>query len=248
MDSKISKVLENKKIADDFYLLRIENRFKQKFLPGNFIHIKIENTFLRRPFSVAIYSKKFIGIIYKKIGVGTEILSKKKKGDFLDILGPCGNSFPIFRNKKVCLIAGGTGIAPLIFLSNELKKNKNEIYFFYGARNRKLIFFELLQSGINYIFSTDDGSFGYKGNIFDRFIEYKDDYDILYAAGPEQLLKKISLYSSKKPLYISLENYMACGMGLCYGCVVKIKEGNDWSYKRVCKDGPIFEAKNIIWE
>ncbi|MCM8784781.1 MAG: dihydroorotate dehydrogenase electron transfer subunit [Candidatus Omnitrophica bacterium] len=248
MNSEICKILKNKNLSDDFYLLKIENNFKEVFLPGNFIHIKIEGVFLRRPFSVAIYTKKFIGIIYKKIGLGTEILSKKRKGESLNILGPCGNSFPIFENKKVALISGGTGIAPLIFLSSELKKRKNKIYFFYGARNKKLIFSEILPSGIDYIFSTDDGSFGQKGNIFDIFKTYKDDYEIIYAAGPEQLLKKVSLYSSKKPVYISLENYMACGMGLCYGCVVKIKEEGDGKYKRVCKDGPIFEGEKIIWE
>ncbi|MFN4226551.1 MAG: dihydroorotate dehydrogenase electron transfer subunit [Candidatus Ratteibacteria bacterium] len=248
MNSEICKILENKNLVEDFYLMQIENRFKEIFLPGNFIHIKIEGAFLRRPFSVAFYTKKYIGIIYKKIGFGTEILSKKKAGDFLDILGPCGNSFPIYENKKVALIGGGTGIAPLIFLSNELKKRKNEIYFFYGARNKKLIFFDILPFGINYIFSTDDGSFGLKGNIFEIFKRYKNDYDILYTAGPEPLCKKLISYWKRKPIYVSLENYMACGMGMCYGCVVKIKEENDWTYKRVCKDGPIFEGKKIIWE
>ncbi|HOM26443.1 MAG TPA: dihydroorotate dehydrogenase electron transfer subunit [bacterium] len=246
MKSEICKIIKNIELTENFYLLEIENKFQDVFLPGNFIHIKIENNFLRRPFSVAKYTKNSISIIYKVVGIGTEKLSKKRKNDFLDVLGPLGNSFPVFKNKKVALIGGGTGVAPLIFLSEELKKI-NEVYFFYGARNKNQIFFDLLPAGINYIFSTDDGSFGEKGNIFTVFKKY-NSFEILYGAGPEPLLKKISLYSDRLPVFISLENYMACGMGLCYGCVVKVKENKEWEYKRVCKDGPVFDGKKIIWE
>lgn len=247
MERKLCEILRNEKISENYYLLEFGNEFNKVFLPGNFVHIKIENNFLRRPFSVAIFRRKSIKIIYKVVGKGTEKLSKKNKGEILDIIGPCGNSFPIFKNKRIAIVGGGTGIAPLIFLSEELKKCKNEIYFFYGARSKNLIFFNLLPFGINYIFSTDDGSFGKKGNIFDVFKKY-DGFDLIYGAGPEELLKKISQYDKNIPVYISVERYMACGMGLCYGCVIKVKENGKEEYKRVCKDGPVFDGRNIIWE
>jgi dihydroorotate dehydrogenase electron transfer subunit len=248
MKSEICKIIKNEKLTENFYLLKIENKFKERFLPGNFVHIKIENNFLRRPFSVAKYTEKSIIIIYKVVGTGTYLLSKKKKNDSLDVLGPIGNSFPVFKNKKVALIGGGTGIAPLIFLSEELKKCRNYICFFYGVKSKNLIFFDLLPKGIKYIFSTDDGTFGERGDIFKVFKKYNGDFDILYGAGPEPLLEKITSYSDELKVYISLENYMACGMGLCYGCVVKIKENDGWEYKRVCKDGPVFDGKKVIWD
>ncbi|MGC8976928.1 MAG: dihydroorotate dehydrogenase electron transfer subunit [Candidatus Ratteibacteria bacterium] len=248
MKSVICKILKNKNLAENYFLLELENKFNEEFNPGNFVHIKIENNFLRRPFSVLDYNKKSIKIVYKVVGEGTEKLSKKNKNENLDILGPLGNSFPIFENKKVALVGGGVGIAPLIFLSKKLKRYKNEICFFYGERTKKLFLFEILPTGIYYIFSTDDGSFGKNGNIFDVFKDFNEDFDVIYSSGPEELLKKISFFSEKRPVYISLENYMACGMGLCYGCVVKVKNKNGWEYKRVCKDGPIFNAEEIIWE
>ncbi len=247
MENQICKVIKNKNLSKNYYLLEFENNFKKRFYPGNFVHIKIENLFLRRPFSVAHYSKNKIQIIYKVIGIGTEKLSRKNKGDYLDIIGPLGNSFPFYKNKRICIIGGGTGIAPLIFLAKELKKYNEEIYFFYGARNKNLIFFQILPTGINYIFSTDDGSFGKRGNIFDVFKKF-NSFDVIYAAGPEGLLKKLTSSIKKIPVYISVENYMACGMGLCYGCVIKVKENDKWEYKRVCKDGPVFEGKEILWE
>ena len=248
MENKICKIKINEKLEDVHYLMEFENNFKENFLPGNFVHIKIENNFLRRPFSVCKVDKNSIIIIYKVVGEGTEKLSKKKKNEYIDVIAPCGNSFPLFKNKKIAIIGGGTGIAPLIFLSEKLKNNRNEIDFFYGVKNKKFIFFNILPIRINFIFATEDGSFGKKGDIFDVFKNFKDNYDLIYASGPKELLKKVSSFSEKIPVYISLENYMACGMGLCYGCVVKIKQGNDWTYKRVCKDGPVFNAKEIIWD
>ncbi|MCM8818351.1 MAG: dihydroorotate dehydrogenase electron transfer subunit [Candidatus Omnitrophica bacterium] len=246
MENVICEVIKNENLNKDHLLLEFENNFKEDFYPGNFVHIKIEKCFLRRPFSVARFNKKSIQIIYKVVGKGTEILSQKTKGESIDIIGPLGNSFPIYKNKKICIIGGGTGIAPLIFLSEELKKFNKEIFFFYGSRNRNSIFFSVLPDGIDYIFSTDDGSFGTKGNIFDIFKKF-NGFEVIYGSGPEELLKKISKFSKKVPVYLSLENYMACGMGLCYGCVVKIREKDNWEYKRVCKDGPVFRADKIIW-
>jgi dihydroorotate dehydrogenase electron transfer subunit len=248
MEIKICRIKKNEVVGNLHYLMEFENNFKESFSPGNFVYIKIENNFLRRPFSVSGFSKNSLKIIYKIVGEGTEKLSKKEKGECVDVLGPCGNSFPLFENKKIAIIGGGTGIAPLIFLCERLKKYKNEIDFFFGAKNKELLFLSILPPNINYIFTTEDGSFGKRGNIFDVFYKFKDIYEVIYASGPEELLKKISKLSDKIPIYLSLENYMGCGMGLCYGCVVKVKVNNGWIYKRVCKEGPVFSGKEIIWE
>lgn len=253
MEIQNCKIIENKKIGENYYILKLENKFKEKFLPGQFLHIKIPENFLRRPFSVASFTDSFISILYQVVGTGTKKLSEKKEGEILNVIGPCGNSFPVKKEyKKICIIAGGIGVAPLIFLAEEILKKKKEIYFFYGAKNKNFIPFEILPYGPGYFFSTDDGSYGKKGNVFELFKKtYKKlTIEVIYGAGPEPLLKKISEFSKKIdiPSYISVENYMGCGMGLCYGCVVKIKGNNSWEYKRVCKDGPVFEAKNIIWK
>lgn len=243
--------MKNIKLSDEYYLLMIENMFKKEFHPGNFLHIKIENHFLRRPFSVSYYTKKSISVLYKIVGEGTNKLSKIPPGEKLDIIGPLGNSFPIFKNKNIALIGGGSGIGPLIFLAKKLKENRNNVFFFYGASKKENIFFQILPLGISYIFATDDGSFGIKGDIFSTFLKFfkkEEIFDIIYGVGPKPLLIKLSNLKTSIPIFISVENYMACGMGLCYGCVIKVKKDSHWEFKKVCKDGPIFEAREVIWD
>jgi len=251
MEIKNCRIISNKMIRDSYFILTFENNFSENCKPGQFLMIKIPFLFLRRPFSVLKINKNTISILYNVVGKGTEILSKNKKGDALNILGPCGNSFNIKKeNKKIWLIGGGTGIAPLLFLSKKIKKEK--ITFFYGAKNKNLLLFDILPSGTKFIFSTDDGSYGYKGTIFScvKNLIKKEKPDIIYCSGPENLLKKISNLSKKEkiPCFLSIENFMGCGMGICYGCVIKVKSENGWEYKRVCKDGPIFKGEEVIWE
>jgi len=254
MEIKNCKVIKNQKIAEKHFILKFENKFSKEFLPGQFLMVALPHFYLRRPFSVFKVNKNTISILYKVVGKGTEILSKMKKGNILNILGPCGNEFNIEQKyENIWIIGGGTGIAPLIFLSEKLKRKNKNITFFYGARNKNLLFFDILPAGIEYVFSTNDGSYGYKGTIFsivEKMIKKEEKPDVIYCGGPELLLQKVSSLSvrHKIPSFITLENFMGCGMGVCYGCVIKVKEQNGWEYKRVCKDGAIFRGEEVIWQ
>lgn len=254
MEIKNCKILENRKIGKETFLLKIENNFTENFKPGQFISISIPPFFLRRPFSICKKGKDYLSILYRVVGKGTAKLKEKNEGEYLNILGPCGNGFKIDgKTKNVWIIAGGVGIAPLIFLSEELKKRRKRINFFYGERTNNSLVFDILPTGIEYIISTDDGSYGHKGTIFSIFKkEFKNNPrpEVIYSAGPEPLLKEISSFSRKEKIssFLSLENFMGCGIGLCYGCVVKIKKEKNWEYKRVCKEGPVFKSEEIIWE
>ncbi|MCM8830433.1 MAG: dihydroorotate dehydrogenase electron transfer subunit [Candidatus Omnitrophica bacterium] len=254
MEAKRFKIRRNIWLTEKLYLLELEGSFNQTPIPGQFVHIKIEPFFLRRPFSIAGYKDNYLKILYRIAGRATDILAQKKEDELLGLIGPSGNGFPV--NKKwenVYLAAGGTGIAPLLFLAETLKKKNCNITFFYGARTSDCIAFNILPYGVNYVFSTDDGSYGYKGlvgDILKRYIMENGVPDVIYSGGPYEMLRKIAEISKKYNLsaFVSLENRMACGVGICYGCVTKIKCKDGWEYKRVCKDGPVFNTEEVLWE
>jgi len=240
-------------LTKQLYRLELEGLFNSSPAPGQFVHVKVgNNLFLRRPFSIAGYKDNVLTLIFQVVGKGTEILSGKKKGDLLNVIGPLGKGFPLKNDwKNFFVIGGGTGIAPLIFLIDSLPDSK--ITFFYGARSVDYIAFNVLPCNVSYLFATEDGSYGYKGLISGfaaDFLQKNGRPDVIYGGGPHGLLKKIGRLSKKYgiPAYVSMENRMACGMGLCYGCVTKIKSGSGWEYKRVCKDGPVFKTEDIKWE
>lgn len=257
MEVKKLKIVKIINLEKNHFWIEFENKISEVIHPGQFFQIKVDpSLFLRRPFSVGKVTDEYIGILFKTKGKGTSILSKKKPGETLNVLGPLGNGFPLLKKnwKKIWLAGGGTGIAPFIFFTSQLMALKKEFSLFYGARTKQHLFLSLLP-GENYplFISTDDGSSGYKGNII-QIIEKKlkkgEKPDVILAGGPVPVIKQISTIAEKLniPCYVSLENRMACGMGICYGCVVKIKNKNNWEYKRVCKDGPVFPGNKIIWD
>ena len=202
---------------------------------------------------------KGIEILYEVVGKGTEILSTKKTGDFIDVLGPLGNGFTlppftIHHSPFTILIAGGIGVAPLVFLAEELAKKKIKTIVLIGAKTKKLILcekiFKELATKVN--IATDDGSRGYKGFVSELFEEVLRDtrYDsrfTIYACGPHPMLQCIAKISKEQKIecQVSLEEKMACGIGACLGCIVKVK--GKARHKLACKDGPVFDASQIIW-
>ncbi len=253
MEAKNLKIESVTRITEYLYSLKLEGSFISPPAPGQFLHIKIDDhLFLRRPFSIAGYKDTTITLIVQVVGEGTRLLCGKKRGDLLNVIGPLGRGFHVNKNwKNIFLVGGGTGIAPLVFLADRL--SDRNITFFYGARNIEHIAFNLLPYNVNYVFATDDGSYGHKEFISKSvagFLKKNERPDVIYGGGPHGLLKKIGHLSEKHntPAFVSMENRMACGIGLCYGCVIKIKSGSGWEYKRVCKDGPVFSTKEIIWE
>ncbi|MDP2938151.1 MAG: dihydroorotate dehydrogenase electron transfer subunit [Candidatus Omnitrophota bacterium] len=258
------KILYNKKIKGNyFYLVLRAPKIAKESLPGQFLNIKVNDTYeplLRRPVSIHIVKGANIELLYEVVGKATEILSRRKTGEYLDVIGPLGNGFnyPLsaIRYPLSVLVAGGMGIAPLIFLAEKLLKprvsrHKLEVVVLIGAKTKDQILCEkeLKNLGCEVKIATDDGSKGFKGYASELLKEVLSTIDYrlstIYACGPKPMLKEIAKISKKHtiPAQLSLEEHMACGIGACLGCVVNTKEG----FKRVCKEGPVFDGDGIIW-
>lgn len=257
MEAKNFIVSSCRKIGQNHYFLQLIGSFSEDILPGQFVHIKVAPFFLRRPFSVASFKDNKLGILFQVAGRGTEVLAGSRGGEVLSVIGPLGTPFPVEAgNKNVWLAGGGTGIAPLLFLSARLSALKNGISYklFYGARDKSQIFFDIIPPGGESFFATEDGSFGYRGLLTGMLKEHLADEpgppDILYAGGPYAFLKEVASLAERENIetFVTLENRMACGTGLCYGCVTRIKSRGAWEYKRVCKEGPVFRAEEVEWE
>jgi len=259
-----SSVLSQEDFPKKIFKLTLSSSIiSKKAKPGNFVHIKVssnDHPLLRRAFSIHSVDKDkgCFEVLFKVVGKGTEILSKKSPGDTLDILGPIGNNFFLPENgKKIMLVAGGMGIAPLWFLYTHLIRrfHKNKLTFFVGTKNKKELLYaeELKNMGANLIIATDDGSTGRKGLVTEVFLKEieRRDYNhqklAVYSCGPQMMMKRMSQLAKRLNLFcqISLETHMPCGVGACWGCVVK---QNDGTYKRVCVDGPVFDAREVELE
>lgn len=256
METRHLEILKNTRLAHDHYWLELANTFRQHVRPGQFVNISLSPALLlRRPFSVARITSRSLGILFKIRGRGTELLGQKKAGETLDVLGPLGTPFPLLPEwRTVWLVGGGTGIAPLLALAEEIIGKKKEAAIFYGSRTEKLLFPALVPKGKRLIFfATEDGTKGYQGKItglVETEMRKARRPDAVFAGGPVEMLKEIAGMTGrfKIPAYVSMENRMACGTGVCLGCVTRVKENKGWKYQRVCKDGPVFPAEKIVWE
>ncbi len=256
-----AKILENKSIAQGFYKMRLESPYlANNAKPGQFIEVKCSDEndpLLRRPLGVHRILKNGIEILYEVVGKGTELLSKRKAGETLDMIGPLGNGFILNAKRyplNAILIAGGIGVAPLLALAERLAYSKKQkIHVFIGAKTKEHIICseDFKKIGCDVSVSTENGSRGHKGFITDLLLDFLNAkrytlYANIYACGPNAMLKAVAKIaeSKKTPCQISLEERMACGIGVCLGCPVKVKVAE---YKMVCKDGPVFDAKEIVW-
>lgn len=253
-----AKILSNKKIGQAYYKISLDAPYIGKAAaPGQFVQVKCcdsSEPLLRRPFS--IHRLKGVEILYEVVGKGTEILSKKQKGEYLDVLGPLGKGFSLPKasslEPRAVIIAGGMGAAPLVFLAEELKKKNIKTVVLIGAKTKKLILCEkdFKKSASEVYVSTDDGTYGSKGfvsKLFHNILKTTESgfETIVYVCGPHRMLKSIADICSERNFecQVSLEEKMACGIGACLGCVVKTQSGN----KLACKDGPVFNAGELVW-
>ncbi len=220
-------------------------------VPGQFVNVTCSN-FLRRPFGVASVNKDNgtfkVGI--KIIGEGTEELASLQEGEGTWILGPLGNGFEL-NDDKYILVGGGTGVFPVNFLYEKLSSEGRTVKVVQGFRDQS----QIIMNDPSYILTTDAGDAGLKGNCCDGLNTLSED-DIkgatVLCVGPMPMMRAVSAWASDKGLncYVSLEQRMACGIGICLVCVCKIKaeeEGIPFDHKRCCKDGPVFDSKEVIW-
>ncbi len=252
-----ARIIENRRIAKGFCKMRLASTYLAKnSKPGQFIEVKCSEgreLLLRRPLGVHRISNGGIDVLYEVIGKGTKSLSAMEKGDLLDIIGPLGKGFDLFTAKNPPLIvAGGMGVAPLLSLAETLAKKKVKPYVMIGAKtaSQMLCDKDFKKLGCFVMVSTEDGSRGHKGYVTDimrhLLILIRCRVSVIYACGPHPMLKAVSHIadSSGIPCQVSMEERMACGVGVCLGCPVKVKSGG---YKMVCKDGPVFDSKEIAW-
>ena len=233
-------ITSNKAVSDSVYLMRLEGDCKEITKSGQFINIKLPDKFLRRPISVCDYSDSYVDILYKVLGQGTKEMSQFKTGIILDVLVGLGNGFDIKNNIKPLLVAGGIGIAPLISLAKKYNEMNIKPILVYGAAKKSdLVLIDELEKITDLRLCTDDGSLGYKGNTVSYLKENKVDFDYYYACGPQIMLKFLS--QAFKNGCVSLEARMGCGFGCCMGCSINTINGP----KRVCKEGPVFEACEV---
>ncbi|MCX5711281.1 MAG: dihydroorotate dehydrogenase electron transfer subunit [Candidatus Omnitrophica bacterium] len=242
------KILKNSCVGGSYFKLSIFcPKISKAALPGQFVNLKISHGFiplLRRPISIHNVRGSNVDLLYEVVGKGTELLSRKKAGEELDLIGPLGNGFSARGARRAILVAGGMGVAPLLFLAEKLKKQKPLVLI--GAKTRKQILCvkEFEKIGCVVKIATDDGSCGFKGRATDLLKKILVRVTI-YACGPKPMLKAVCVIAKAKnmPAQISLEEHMACGIGACLGCVVNTTKG----MKRVCKEGPVFDSGEIIW-
>lgn len=235
------KILSNEKIAKDVYKMILEGDTQYITAPGQFINIKLEDKFLRRPISVCDCADKIITIIYKVVGSGTQQMSQLAAGAVLDVLTGLGNGYDISKSTRPLLIGGGVGVPPMYMLAKKLIEDGQKPTVILGFNTKDEIFFEneFKALGCDVRVTTVDGSHGIKGFVTDAF---PDDYDYFYTCGPMPMFKAIENTAKTSGQY-SFEERMGCGFGACMGCSCKTKYGN----KRICKDGPVLEREEIIW-
>lgn len=252
---ELCKIISQEEIAKDIFELTVEADLVNEITaPGQFVHIRIDKALdplLRRPISISSFNRlnSQFTMIYRKEGKGTTLLAEKSQGMLLDILGPLGNGFPVNEvstGDTALLVGGGIGVPPLYELSNQLIAKGVKVIHVHGFQTDSAVFYEkeFLKNGETYI-TTVDGSYGKKGYVTDVINEL--DFDCLYTCGPTPMLKAIEKGYSHKKVFLSLEERMGCGVGACFACVCKTSnELVDISYKKVCSDGPVFRAGEVV--
>lgn len=275
-----AQILLNQKIAPDHFkmVLRLDD-FKDAIKPGQFFHIRSGSEYdplLRRPLSLHRIAQRpnVIEILYKIVGKGTQLMARRSKGAYLDLIGPLGNGFKIEKaQKNFIIVAGGMGVAPLLALCDELANfRKKNITVIIGARTADYIIcekeFKDLKASV--LIVTEDGSKGAKGLVTNALIDVIKKFDLrqkeasladkstsgvtigdyrpmvsLYTCGCKAMLKEVAKICMQYKIKAqgSLEERMGCGIGACLGCVVNTTAG----YKRVCKDGPVFDLEDIVF-
>lgn len=248
-DAQKFLVIKNEEIATGIFDMWVENPTLSSIAkPGQFAHILVPGKTLRRPISICDADKSCLRLVYQVKGGGTEILSQIKKGEYLDIIAPLGKGFDIKEDKKYCFIGGGIGVPPMLYAS----KMKEKPVVITGFRNKDLVILQsdFRKDNCELYLTTDDGTAGEKAFVTDVLKRKLSDIDEVCACGPTPMLKAIAEICNDAgvPCQVSLEERMGCGIGACLvcACAVKRNDGTE-DYVHVCKDGPVFDSKEVIF-
>ena len=226
-----------------------------EMLPGQFVELRVDSspaTFLRRPISINFVdrTKNELWLMVAMIGEGTRQLGRLRAGDKLNCVLPLGNGFTIQSGKtalhKTLLVGGGVGVAPLLYLGAELKQQGGEVTFLLGGRSAKdVLELDIFNRYGRVCVTTEDGTMGEQGFVTNHSV-LAESFDKIFTCGPTPMMKAVARYAKEKDIECeaSLENMMACGLGACLCCVEKTTEGN----LCVCKEGPVFNTKRLLWQ
>ena len=243
MKQGIFTVVSNEALTDSVYKMILSGDTGAITAPGQFVNIKLEGLFLRRPISVCDYDAKTLTIIYKVVGKGTEVMSKLAPGAALDILTGLGNGYDLSTaGNHPVLLGGGVGVPPMYNLAKELLAQGKKVSVILGFNTKNEVFYEeeFTALGCSVQVTTVDGSYGKKGFVTDALPE---SYSYFYTCGPEPMLKAVCRATATSG-QLSFEERMGCGFGACMGCSCKTLTGN----KRICKEGPVMKKEEILWD
>ncbi len=254
-------VLSQKKEAEGIFSLLLAVSFAGDVRAGQFVSLFSSDGahLLPRPVSICEADPEAgtIRLVYRVVGYGTGEFSKLTAGGSVEVMGPLGNGFPteLAAGRKVLLIGGGIGIPPMLSAAEEMLRKEGEarpsgVTFAVGYRSDDTYLLEELRSLAPVITASDDGSLGFHGNVVDAVRRLEENPELIFACGPKPMLRAVKEYAAERdvPCYVSMEERMACGVGVCLGCVTAVTETDSHSLvknRRVCKDGPVFEAGEV---
>ena len=258
---KEARVLSQRLLAEGIYDMWLETPIAADVVPGQFVGVYPVNmaTILPRPISICEVDKEksAIRLVYRVVGSGTAEFALYQPGDYIMILGPLGNGFPVDKaaGKRAVVMGGGIGVPPLLETAKALSAMAKEgkvsgVSAVMGYRNDDTFLVEEFQNFSELHIATEDGSIGTKGNVINALEEEEVPCDVIFACGPMPMLRAIKAYAADNEIkaYLSLEERMACGVGACLGCVCKTKEVDEHSQvknARICTDGPVFDADDL---
>lgn len=243
MKQSIFTILENTPLTGSVYKMRLQGDVSQITAPGQFVNIRLDGMFLRRPISVCDVCGDVLTIVYKVVGKGTEAMSKMRCGT-LDILTDLGNGYDLsVAGENPVLLGGGVGVPPMYLLAKKLCEAGKKVSVILGFNTAAEVFFEeeFRALGCDVTVTTVDGTCGMKGFVTDALAGM--EYSYFFTCGPEPMLKAVHAKSVTSG-QMSFEERMGCGFGACMGCSCKTLTG----YKRICKDGPVMRKEEITWE
>ena len=255
------RVLRNQELSPLNYRLIFESPFIAKHArPGQFVAVGAAGCLLKRPFSVGDVSGSRVILLYKVVGKATAAMAALRRGDAIDVIGPLGIPFSDVASwyQKI-YVAGGVGVPPLYFLARNQSKGNKQDRVFVGARTKSDLLYvpQFKKLGLSVSIATEDGTAGQKGYVtlsFQKLLKKISPalrkHVVVFSCGPKLMMKAVAKIceDANVPCMASLEEVMGCGIGVCMGCVVKVKHDDGFLYQRVCREGPVMETDKILWE
>ena len=248
-------IKRNAEIADRVYEMAIEAEEIKSFVPGQFVNMYLndKSMLLPRPISICDAENGTVTVVYRIAGKGTTHLASCRAGGRIRLSTPLGNGYNIegdYAGKGAALVAGGLGAPPMSGLAKALKKRGAVVNVFLGFQSGTFLVEKFEEICENVFVATDDGSSGFHGNVAELLESGGIVYDVYFACGPKAMLKAVSGTAGKagRDVQVSVEERMGCGYGACFGCTCRVKQGDGTARMRVCRDGPVFLGKDVVWD